>query len=220
MKFILSFVACFLFFALDAQIKEGTYDLSLGEQYGFMTDYPKAEKKMVEKAMEEVFEDYGKIKRNRKANEWYCTQCEISLISSSPLDMYYRIEEGRDLVTSYVYFDTGQNFISSANDGVAADRIRNMLMDVYYEVQRMMIRKEIEEMEKTLGDYEKDLSKLVKKNEDLHNDIEDYKERIRKAEKDIEENLNDQQDKNMEIEQQRKLIQKVIEKLNQVGRDS
>ena len=50
-------------------------------------------------------------------------------------------------------------------------------------------KEELKDEENRLKDFEKDLSKLVKKNEDLHSDIENYKEKIIKAEKEIEKNF-------------------------------
>ena len=176
------------------------------------------DKKIVENVVENTIKQYGKVKRNRKAKEWNCESCNISRISSSPLSVYYKVDEGKNLVTTYLFFDDGQKFLSSYNDKDAAESIEDLCMEIYYEVHREMLRKEIEDMEKDLGGFEKDLSKLIKKNENLHQDIEDYKEKILKAEKDIEQNLNDQEDKRIEIEQQKILIEKITEKLNQVGR--
>ncbi len=205
---------------LNAQVNEGKYSLSLGDQNGFMMDHKSAEKQVVEEVIENNLKPYGKIKRNRKAGEWNCQECNLSMVSSNTLNVYYRIEEGRDLVTSYLYFDDGTKFISSENDSDASEQIKMICMDIYYEVKREMIRKDLEEMEKQLKDYEKDLGKLEKKNKDLHQDIEEYKEKIRKSEKDIEQNLRDQEDKNMEIEQQKRLLSKTTDKLNKVGRSS
>ena len=61
---------------------------------------------------------------------------------------------------------------------------------------------------------------MVKKNEDLHSDIENYKEKIIKAEKEIEKNYSEQDDKRIEIEKQGREVEKIIKKLNNVGRTS
>jgi len=216
----ITLLLCFLILSIcgNAQVKEGSYDLSLGEQYGYMMDHHKADKKVVEDVVEETIKQYGKVKRNRKAKEWYCEECNISMVSNDPVTVYYKVEEGRDLVTTYLFVDDGTKFLSSYNDQEAARQIEKINMEIYYEVEREMLRKEIEDLEDKLGDYDKDLTKLIKKNEDLHEDIEDYKEKIRQAEKDIEQNLQDQEDKRIEIEMQKKVINKVTDKLNQVGR--
>lgn len=216
----ISLILSFLFSSLilSAQVKEGSYECSLGKQYGYLMDHFDTDKGIVEDVMENMIGEYGKVKRNRKAKEWYCNACTINKIGSAPLDIYYKVEEGKDLVTTYVFVDNGEKFISSYNDKDAAEVIEEINYKIYLEIQREKLRKQIEDMEDELKKFEKDLSKLVKKNEGLHADIENYKENIRQAEKDIEQNLNDQEDKRIEIEQQKKVISKTTDKLNQVGR--
>lgn len=220
MKKLYTLAICFLTLTLAGQVEELKYDISLGEQNAFMMDHPDADKKMVEKVMEDKLKEFGKVKRNRKADEWICEECNVHLVSHTPFRVYYKIVERKNLVTTYMFFDDGSKFISSANAATEAEKIKDLNMDIYYEVKREIIRKELETMEDKLEDYEKDLSKLVKNKKDLHEDIEKYKEKIRQAEKDIEKNLNDQQDKKIEIELQKKAINTVIDKLNSVGRNS
>lgn len=207
-------------FALNAQIEEGTYDLSLGEQHGFLIDHEEAEKKMVEQVLQNVLKDYGKIKRNRKAKEWTCENCTLTMISSRPMNIIYKIKEGKDMVTSYIFFDDGEKFLTTYGDKKLEREIDKFLLNIYYEVRRSVIRKEIEGLEKSLSSLDKDLIKLTKKNTKLHEDIEEYKAKIQKAEKDIEKNLHEQEDKRMEIGKQKLNIEKTTKKLNEVGRDS
>ena len=201
-----------------SQVEEGSYDLSLGDQMGFMVDHIDADRKMVEKIMDNTFKEYGKIHKNRKAKEWSCLECKISRISGTPMDIYYKVVERKGLVTTYVFFDDGEKFLSSENASEAIESIVDLNMDIYHDVKRAVFSKELEGEEKTLKGLEKDLGKLEKKNTDLHEDIEEYKEKIRKAEQDIEKNLQQQEDKQIEIEQQKKVVSKVTDKLNNVGR--
>lgn len=203
---------------LVGQVEEADYDCSLGKQNAFYMEHIDADGKMVSKVLENALKQYGKTKRNRKAKEWTCEACQIGAVSSSPLNVYFKIDEGRNMVTSYVFFEDGEKFISSENDPSTAKAIKNMLMDVNFNVQREVIKKALVIEEKNLKGFEKDLSKLEKKNEDLHKDIEEFKEKILKAEKDIEQNLHDQEDKRMEIEKQRRTVEKVTTKLNNVGK--
>jgi hypothetical protein len=174
---------------------------------------------MVEKIVEDAIKEYGKVSRNRKAKEWSCNECQISRISSQPIKVYFKIEEGKGQVTSYTFFDDGEKFISSANDEAGAEVIKRMNIDIYNDVKRAVFAKELEQKEKELKDFEKDLSKLEKKNENLHEDIANYKEKILNAEKEIEQNLQHQVDKKIEIEQQKKVVKAVTDKLNNVGRN-
>lgn len=219
MKATLITAMIFISTMLTAQVKQGTYECSLGDQYGYMMDHHDTDVKIVEKVMDDFIKQYGKVKRNRKAKEWYCEECKMSKITSAPVTVYYKVEEGKNLVTTYMFVDDGEKFISSYNDQDGAKEIENLNIDIYLEIQREVMREAIKDMEDKLKDHEKDLSKLEKKNEDLHSDIDDYKDKIVKAEKDIEQNLQDQEDKRIEIEQQKKIIAKSTEKLNQIGRN-
>lgn len=203
--------------SLDAQVFESNQDLSVGTQNAYAMDHPDAEKKMVEKALDEVIKEYGKVKRNRKAKEWNCSECNVPSISSSPISIYYKVEEGKGQVTSYLFFDDGSQFLTKSNSDKSA-AIEKINMDVFHNVKRKVINKDLENQEDNLKSFNKDLSKLEKKNNDLHNDIEEYKEKIRKAEKEIEQNLQSQEDKKIEIEQQKNKVSEVTEKLNNVGR--
>ena len=204
---------------MNAQVFESKQELSVGLQNAYALDHPNADKKMVEEALENAIKEYGKVKRNKKAKEWYCQECKIPTISSNPMNIYYKIEEGKGQITSYLFFDDGGQFLSSDNGTAEAD-IERFNMNIFYDVKRMVISKELEDQEDQLKDYNKDLEKLENKNKDLHDDIEDYKEKIRKAEKSIEQNLQEQEDKNIEIAQQKNKIREVTEKLNNVGRSN
>jgi hypothetical protein len=206
--------------ALSAQVEEVGAMLSLGKQAAFVIDHPGADEKMVSNIWEDAIKQYGKIKKNKKAGEWACNQCVVPLVSTRPMDIYYKIDEGKDISTSYTFFDDGEKFIDSDNDPKSAKIITDILQTMAYDVEREVINNELKNEEDRLKDYVKDLSKLEKKNEDLHNDIEDYKEKIRKAEKEIEKNFEEQADKKMEIEKQGRIVQKVTDKLNNVGRQS
>ena len=202
---------------LNAQVFESKQELSVGLQNAYACDHPEAEKKMVEKALEETLKEYGKVKKNRKAKEWCCQECKVPSISSNPLNIYYKVEEGKGQVTSYIFIDDGEKFLTSNNSEAQAE-IERLNMNVFYSVERMVTGKKLEQQENTLKDYNKDLQKLEKKNKILHDDIEDYKEKIRKAEKDIEENLQLQESKKIEIEQQKNKVGEITKALNNIGR--
>ena len=86
-------------------------------------------------------------------------------------------------------------------------------------VRKKVIQKELDREEKKIKDLNKDLLKLGEKNEDLHKDIENYKKKITEAQKNIEKNLNDQDTKMVEIGAQKKVVDKVIDRLNSVGKN-
>lgn len=217
MKNIYTLILLTFSISVFGQVMEEEKTISVGKQTAFVIDHPGADKKMVEKIMENTLKEYGKVKKNRKAKEWNCSECKVSMITSKSLNIYYTIEEGKSQTTSYMFFDDGTQFLSSENsDKVAA--IKDLNMTIFYNVKRAVIEKELEQEEDNLKDFNKDLSKLEKKEADLLDDIDDYKEKIRKAEKEIEEVLLLQEEKRMQIAKQEMSVDSVKDKLNKVGR--
>ena len=214
LTFILSNIALF------SQVNEEGCLMSLGKQPAYVIDHEGADKKTVMKVVENTFKDFGKLKKNKKAKEVVCEQCLAPLISSTPMNIYIKGDEGKNRYTTYIMFDDGQKFIDSSNEPAQSKVIVEILQNMAYDVQREVIKKELKDAENQLKGFEKDLSKLEKKNEDLHSDIENYKEKIIKAEKEIEKNFSEQDEKRMEIEKQGREVEKIIKKLNNVGRTS
>lgn len=214
--YTLILITCSL--SLFGQVSEESKTISVGKQTAFVVDHQNADNKTVEKIIENTLKEYGKVKKNRKAKEWNCSECKISMISSSPLNIYYTIEEGKDQTTSYMFFDDGTKFLSSENSD-KTDAIKDLNMTIFYDVKRAVIEEELEQENDNLKDFGKDLSKLEKKESSLLDDIEDYKEKIRKAEKEIEEVLLLQEEKKMQIAKQEVIIENVKDKLNSVGRN-
>ncbi len=218
MKHLLTLMSC-LFFAASGfgQVEERAADLSLGSQNAFIIEHDGADKKMVNKILENAVKEYGKVKRNKKAKEWNCLQCTVPGLSS-PANVYFKIEEGKGMATSYLFVDDGTKFITSENAPDVAERIMKNLTNVGYDVTRAVISNELKDEENNLKDRNKEQEKLEKKNKELHEDIEKYKEKIAEAEKNIEKNLQDQEDKKMEIEKQNRVVEEVTNRLNSVGK--
>ena len=202
---------------LVAQISERSMELSLGHQNAFVIEHDGANKKMVSKILENSLKEYGKVKRNKKAKEWNCLDCDVPGIGKA--NVYCKIDEGKSQVTSYVFYDDGTQFISSENSPEAANRIKQDLTYVGYEVTKAVIGEELKSQENSLKDRNKEMKKLEKKNEGLHKDIEKYQKKIAEAEADIEKNLQEQEDKKIEIEQQNRVVGEVTDRLNNVGKN-
>ena len=213
------FFTLIMVIGLNAQTFESKQELSVGLQNAYAMDHPGAEKKHVEKALDNAFKDYGKVKKNRKAKEWKCQDCKIPSVSSNSMSVYYKVEEGKGQTTSYLFFDDGGKFLSSDNSD-KQEAIERLNTEIFNDCQKMVIGVALKSEEDILKDREKEMKKLEKKNEDLHKDIEKNKENISKAEKEIEQNLQAQEDKKIEIEQQRKKVSSVTDKLNNVGRSN
>lgn len=203
---------------LSAQITERNFSSSMGDQNAFITEHVGANKKMVTKTLEKAIKNYGKVKKNKKAKEWNCLDCSVPGIIG-PTNVYFKVQEGKGMVTSYVFYDDGTQFVSSDNSPEASEKIKQQLVLVGHDVTRAVISNELKNEEKALKDRKKEQEKLEKNNKKLHESIEDYHRKIKDAEAEIEKNLQAQEDKKGEIEEQIGVVEEVTDRLNSVGKN-
>jgi len=213
----------FFFFAFSfvraQNVTERKVSMSLGAQNAYVIDVEGADKKIMEDVFKSTFKEYGKIQENRKARESFMVATKISRINgSSPVDLYAKFEEGKGMATTYVWIDLGGAFTNSTEYMKQSDAIKTMLQDYYYECRKVVVANELKVEEKSLDKLEKELSKLQKQNDGYHQDIEKAKQKIAEAEKNIEQNIVDQESKTKEIEGQKKVVETVTEKLNNIGK--
>lgn len=222
MKKLTSFVFLFFVFAsfsIGQNVTERRVSMSLGAQNAYVVDVEGADKKIMEDVFKTMFKEYGKIQENRKARESFMMATKIPRVNgSSPVDLYAKFEEGKGVATTYVWVDLGGAFTSSTGYAKQSDAIKLMLQDYYYECRKVVVANELKAEEKALDKLEKEMAKLQRQNEGYHEDIEKAKQKIAEAEKNIEQNLLDQGSKTQEIEGQKKVVETVTEKLNNIGK--
>ena len=213
-KFILtiSFIFAALLFT-KAQVVEKSMTMSSGEFAGLEVDL-KTNAKTAEKIWKQYVKPYGKTDWDRKNKEHVLFNKRISDISSDPVTVIAKFDEGR----GSFWVKVNNEFISSES---AEDSFRGageFLQEFAYETERHQIREQLKEEEKALNRLEKDLERLIKKNGNLHKDIEKAKAEIHKKETEIVVNLEEQSDKKGAIEDQQKAIKKTATKLTKVGK--
>lgn len=201
-------------------VKEQETTMSLGSKYSFYVQVDDLNKKDAEKAWKDYTSTFGKINYNKKAKEYYINGAKIPLINGTKtLDLYSKIEEGKAQSTIFAWMDLGGAFANPQDHQQASEGARTFMNDFWIYSKKIAVSNELAAEEKLQKDMEKDLTKLEKKNTDLHADIEKLKEKIRQNEAEIEQNLKDQDDKKVSIVQQRKKVEKVVDKLNNVGKE-
>lgn len=222
MKYLLSFITLFFAFSLSAQeVEETTQDLSVGTQNSYLVEIENADDNMAE----DVWKDYikgmdAKVKKNKKAKEFYTEKVRLNGVNNgNPVDLYMKIYERKGMVQVYVSADRGDAFIGSNDTPDDTEAMRQIVYNYGLEVNRKVTEKEIEEQEKLLKNLRKDLEKLEKKNGNYHNDIKKAEEKIREAEEKIEVNLKDQDMKREEVEAQVKIVEQVVTKYNNIGKN-
>ncbi len=205
----------------DAQeVSEREMSMSIGKQMAFSLEIDGAEENMTKDVLKKFVKDYGKLKRNKKAKEHYIMGARVPMIArSGDVDLYFKLEERVGYTTVNLCIDKGGSFVNSDESPSEAQGAEEFLTELYLAVKKEAITKEMKDQEKELNKMDKDLRKLEKKNNGFHKDIEKAKEKIEKAEKNIEQNLKDQEDQRIRIEQQKKIIEEVIERLNNLGKE-
>lgn len=202
------------------EAKERKLSMSLGPQNAWYIEVEGADDNMAEKVFYEYIKSHGKMKYNKKAREHYLMSTAISSINgSSPLDIYAKFDDTKTMATAYVWVDMGGAFISSVEHTQQAKALKQWIYEYYLEVRKNVILKELKEEEKKLAALERDMKRLVDKNESLHKEIDRAKQKITEAEADIEKNLEDQKAKSNDIERQKEVLNQVNTKLNTLGKN-
>ncbi|MCC6815883.1 MAG: hypothetical protein IT267_05685 [Saprospiraceae bacterium] len=199
---------------LIAQTSEVNQQMSLGPQSGIRSYFDGVNAKYIEKVWKKFSKDFGKLKENKKADEFYITNATIQVIRTEPLDLYARILNNEIVV----FFDLKNGFLNSRTSPEQYKLAENLITEFNYEVQREVVRDELAKESELLAKFRKNMDKLKKDNNDYHKDIEVAKAKIKKAEDNIVTNLKDQQKTETEIINQTQVIDKVQIKLNSIGK--
>ena len=193
------------------QIKEKQVNISLGVQPCLTSSIDNIKTKNAAKLWKKFFKPYGKVKRNRKAKEYYSTGVKVNRIKAGdPADVYMKIVEAADGVNLNLCIDLGTAFVSKdmQEEYTGAE---NLLEEFLIYVKEYQLKEELDDEEDNLKDLESDLKSKRKKNKKLHRSIEKYKQKIVKAEEDIEKNLQEQEDLKKSIELQNEKVKQVQE---------
>jgi len=217
--YLLLFIV-FTTFTLSAQtVTEQSTSMSLGKQNAFYLELDQTNMDVAEDVLKDFVKEYGKLKRNRKAKEYYSSEITISQINGNdPFNLYVKLDEKMDMVATYLWVDLNGRFADSVEDPQVAEGAMEFLKKYYIMVQKERLNRLMEEEEDNFKDLEKDLKKLIKENEKFHDKIEDAKEEIIKNEKNIEENLQFQEEQRMKIERQKQLLEEIKKEYNNIGK--
>jgi hypothetical protein len=215
---LISFFFFFMtsFFAFG-QIYETESNMSLGVQSANEVILDDIQPNEAYKLWKDYFKKYGKIKRNKKANEYYSTGVRINKIfTASNIDVYTRFEERGSSTMMTMWVDLGMSFINSKGYPTEYKAVVEMLDDFRVEANLYMVQKDLDAAEKELGMMKKDLVKLEKINIKLHDKIDNYENKIVDTKKDINQNLVGQEDKKIEIDRQLETLKMIQKRMKQI----
>ncbi len=216
--FLLTLFICVVSSTFAQSVDEYPMSMSLGKHNAFHMDIPDMERKEVIDVWKSFLKEYGKVKRNKKAKEYYSMDITIPIISRNPVDIYATFDEKLKMSTIHLWVVSEQTFVSTDTHPREAVGVSDFLEDFALKCKETLLMKEKENAEKKLHKLEKKLRKLEKKNKGFHKDIERAKKKIQEAEENIEQNLKDQEDERENIEQMKMEIQKIIDKINNLGK--
>lgn len=192
--------------------------MSFGSRPCFRLEFTNADDGLVE----DVWKDFvkktfdTKLKKNKKANELYAPELHSAMLGSEQFTLYSVIEKSGKNASINVWFDLGSKFLSRRDDPSKAAEIARSLQQFYYDVRRAVVGNEVKEQEDKKKELDSKLKKLQKDSDGLRKDIENYKARIKKAEDDLLKNEKDQESTIVDIEAQRRMVEEVRARLNNV----
>jgi hypothetical protein len=197
------------------QVNETKLQMSLGMQNGLRISIPEAKEDLIDKVWKKYTKDYGKLVKNKKAKEEMIEGANIPNISKgNPMDVYAMTED----YSISVFFDLRSGFLNSTDHPDAYAGASAFLQEFAYEVEREMTREELEKEQSRLKKLNQNMGDLLKDHKRYHQDIEEAKAKIKRAEDNIVTNEKDQKQTQSEIEGQTKVVARVQEKLNKIGK--
>lgn len=199
---------------LQGQSTEVSQPMSLGVQNGIKISIESTKADYIEKVWKKFTKEFGKLKENKKAGEFYITDASVKSIRPEAMDIYASIMDNQ--IT--VFFDLKNSFLSSATSPKEFEAANNLVTEFAFEVEREKVREELEEETDKLNKSKRNMEKLKKDHISYHKDIDEAKAKIKKAENNIANNEKEQVKAYAELKAQTGIVQKVQERLNMIGK--
>jgi hypothetical protein len=198
-----------------AQVRENKIQMSLGLQNGLYVSIPDVESKVIQKQWKNYTKNYGKLVKNKNADEQILESVTIPSINADNKMDIYAIFENNGLTA---FFDLKTAFLNSTDHPKEFAGAKDFMQQFSYTVQREIVKEELEDAQDLLKKYTRKMADLVKDNKGYHEDIEDAKAKIKKAENNIIGNEKDQEQMKAQISGQTKTVDAIQAKLNKIGK--
>jgi uncharacterized protein YoxC len=217
---LFTFLFALAFFTGQAQMESYTKDvsMSLGTLPALVVDLNEIPSKVATDYWTAYLKEYGKLKKNRKADELFAEDIRIPLITPTEIDLFSKVEDLQNDSRIYLWIDQGSAFLSSDQDPAVFKNAKKFVDDFAVYAEKKHVEELLDSAEKDLKGLEKDLKGLGKDKESYEKNIEKAKETIAKMERNIEENIVSQESKVTEIEDQKNMLIKIQERLASIGK--
>ncbi len=204
---------------MASAIMETEKTMSFGSRPCFRIEFSNATPKMTE----DIWKDFvkknfsAKIAKNKKSDEYVSPGLKSAFMGPDPFTLYSTFEKtGANSTAINIWFDQGSSFLSRSVNAQRTDEVVRLLRQYYLDVRRAVISEEIKTQENKQKDLESKYKKLQRDNAGMRKDIDEWKAKIQKAEADIVTNEKDQENTLAEQEAQRKVIEQVRLRLQNV----
>ena len=215
----------FLYAQGEPQIEEQTRSMSKGSYNALVVDLPQSSYKKVQKMWKKYAKNYrGKLKYDRKTNEYFLDNAEIKDMSDNTIDIIAKItEKGENGSEMTVWFNLGVTYLSSEEHPQRYPIAEAMLSNFSLQVSADWLKELLKIEEAKLEDMNEELTILEKEKVNEEENIKKQEEIIVKAEEDIkdsekniEKNLEDQDKQEVVIKDQEKVIEVIKKKLEKL----
>lgn len=172
--------------------------------------------------VEDMWKDFAKknfgakLKKDKKSGEWTATGLKSSMMGDDPFSIYSTVEKNDANAAINIWFDAGSYFLSRRDNPGRTEEVSRALRQFYIDVRREAIANELKAEEDKLKELDKKQKSMQKENDGLRKDIDTWKAKIAKAEDDIVKNERDQEQNLVNQEAQRRAIEAVRQRLNNV----
>jgi len=222
MKTILPIIGLLLQFAiaLPGQIVQTeTRNMSQGTQTAYVLDIELLDVDEVE----DLWMDYQKDfkgrrnpKRNRRADEYFMDDAEISSLSANTIDVYSTLNGDKNRAELCVWFDLGGAYLNEKDHSEKMAALQDWMGEFARLTRVRKTELEVETEEDRLKELSKEFDRLEKEGKDLEQTIKDAEETIRKAREDLKANASAKASKRTEVDMQRQKLQQLKDKLKKI----
>lgn len=202
-----------------SQIIQKQVNISLGVQPCLSYEVMEIDNNETAKLWKKFFKDYGKVKKNRKAKEYYSTGVRVGRIKSGdPVDVYAKFVEFENGVEIVLCFDLGTEFLNNKTTPNEYEGAEELIQEFVVYVKKYVVGEKLKKEEGNLKDLEGNMKTTRKKNKKLHDKIDNYRENIVKAEDAIKENVLLQEELKVKIQDQASKLKEVQREMDNIGR--
>ena len=204
-----------------AQVMEAKKIMSKGEQSSISLDLQGVSAEYADDVYKDFIKEYkGKIKKDKKANEWFSDDAKIaSIANGAPIDIYSKIESSGNSAKINMWVDLGTGYINSSTYPKEYEEGQKLLNKFAQTVKVRQAEDDLAALEKEMKKLDGDMKKLKNNNDDYHKDIEKCNQKIKEAQDNIVKNEADQKNKKTMMDEQTTKIDYAKTKLDNIKRN-